>query len=324
MAGQLFSKLGEQLPGEVMEHFGDLSDLNDDELRKILKTEFSKDSSLEAMGIPEEFIDMVKKAIATVIQTGDLKSSPETGPEVAVNQLSFDDLETVYSAIISSGLAGSRRSLLTSIDPHYVAGLDILPNTARQTKSDLEALNKSVINGENPLITYLKNAIQVVGPRQELAIFKTALQKLQPPVASPAVNKPAQPVNNVNLRPIPSVMATEDEIRDDFDQISATQIHKPGNLLGQDMISGLSDALLEFNRSDLLSALPRPFVSSLQTTTAPLAQLLIDLHSLNRVKALGDKSDPLAIVLHTALRLSFKNPKNYYKIRLALRSRQDV
>ena len=96
--------------------------------------------------------------------------------------LSHDQTLELHKAIVSAHLAGSRQALLAGVDPGFVASLPQTAAFGEQILTDLTELNSvgSLADGSIPLETWLKNALNLAGPRRESALFRRALDELLP------------------------------------------------------------------------------------------------------------------------------------------------
>lgn len=90
-------------------------------------------------------------------------------------------LRRVHDAAIRVGQ--SRDALLTGIPPEIAQSLPIHPSRGATLWSDLNQLNQmgALQDGSVPLVTWLKNASLLAGPRMESRVFQEALARLSTP-----------------------------------------------------------------------------------------------------------------------------------------------
>lgn len=90
------------------------------------------------------------------------------------------DLNTIHRALVDSGLTGSRGALLAGIPRAFASSLTIVPNENAQALVDLGALQGAgtLRDGSRPLVTYLRAAAALAGPRREAAVFRDALRDM--------------------------------------------------------------------------------------------------------------------------------------------------
>ena len=103
--------------------------------------------------------------------------------------LSEEQIRQVHDAAVRAGLAPSRSTLLTGIDPRFVLSLPTAPSPSAQLLIDLSEMNRipALADGTTPLFDWLSNASLLAGPRYEADVFRVALASAQgSPGASPA------------------------------------------------------------------------------------------------------------------------------------------
>jgi endonuclease G, mitochondrial len=94
------------------------------------------------------------------------------------------DQDTIYkltAAAVAAGLydGGDRPLVMAGINRDFVAGLRVADSPRAQLLADLEGMqNATLINGEVPMATWLNNAVQLLGMRQERAGFQDALEQV--------------------------------------------------------------------------------------------------------------------------------------------------
>src|SRR5262245_58465587 len=117
--------------------------------------------------------------------------------------LSQPEILRLHAAAISADLAGSRRPLLAGIDPTVVAEIPNAESAAAQILNDLDALNSTAApaDGTPPLLTWLENAVALVGPRQQAAIFEEALKSCRHPRPAPSTPVPLERSSQASKRP---------------------------------------------------------------------------------------------------------------------------
>src|SRR4029079_14236334 len=83
--------------------------------------------------------------------------------------LSHDDLLALHGAVVSAGLADARTALLVGINRTVVASLPISTSLSAQILMDIDELNRmgQLADGSEPIVAWLKNAAQILGPRVE-------------------------------------------------------------------------------------------------------------------------------------------------------------
>ena len=98
---------------------------------------------------------------------------PPAGP-----MLSTATIELLYDAVIDAGM--HPHDLCLGIDEEYVAGLAQRPSDALQFREMLYAMNRDggIADGTVPLLIWLRNAIQIAGPRAMSEVFRGAHRKL--------------------------------------------------------------------------------------------------------------------------------------------------
>jgi len=95
--------------------------------------------------------------------------------------LSQAELHEVHSAILSADLTSSRAILFACIDEAFIAGIPSEATPAGQLLRDLHVMNRvhSLADGTTPFATWLRNAIQLAGSRNEATVFSSALSRLE-------------------------------------------------------------------------------------------------------------------------------------------------
>lgn len=127
------------------------------------------------------------------LQNGDLLTFGDRGPTVTVELgarapmatservlLSYEWIEAIVDATTSSELVNARDVLLANIDKHLVGMLPTDVRPRAQILSDLNELNLSSLHAGRPLplVTWLKNAISLAGPRVEAEVFVKACEEI--------------------------------------------------------------------------------------------------------------------------------------------------
>jgi hypothetical protein len=111
--------------------------------------------------------------------------------------LTEDEIDAIYRAAIKLGLAGSRGTLLGSLDPHFREGLPKDPTPAKQLQSDLQELNtvERLEGAEQviPLARWLSAAYQLMSIRPEAKVFDEAREKILRDTAARARTRAEQP-----------------------------------------------------------------------------------------------------------------------------------
>lgn len=112
--------------------------------------------------------------LATAVR--DMAASLRTAPPASAGL----DLNEIHAALVSSGLTGSRDALLAGIPRAFVSSLTTVPSAAAQALIDLGALQSAGMlrDGSRPLVTYLRAAASLAGPRREAQVFRDALRAL--------------------------------------------------------------------------------------------------------------------------------------------------
>lgn len=97
-------------------------------------------------------------------------------PQQRINQ--------IHGAAISAGM--DRHALFAGIDPQLSTGARSAGNQSAQLMADLDHLNRiEPVAGEvTPLVTWLSNALALVGPRRERGVFQEALGVLNERLSS--------------------------------------------------------------------------------------------------------------------------------------------
>lgn len=95
-------------------------------------------------------------------------------------------LRRVHGAAVSAGLASSRVALLAGISHAFVASLPTAASPGEQLLLDLHHLNDvdRLLNGQQPIASWLQNAALLAGPRREAAVFREALERIRRPARS--------------------------------------------------------------------------------------------------------------------------------------------
>jgi hypothetical protein len=92
--------------------------------------------------------------------------------------LHHDDILQLRAAVLSARLGDSRLGLVAGISPEFVATLPVANGPGEQVLTDLDALNSAgaLLDGSVPLQTWLANAVDLCGGRQEETVFSKALK----------------------------------------------------------------------------------------------------------------------------------------------------
>src|SRR5689334_16614288 len=92
---------------------------------------------------------------------------PREGEEAV--ELTHDDLLALHAAVVDAGLTDARGALLVGIDQAIVANLRTTTSLSAQILMDLDGLNRlgRLADGSEPIVAWLKNAAQILGPRAE-------------------------------------------------------------------------------------------------------------------------------------------------------------
>ncbi|WP_437605374.1 hypothetical protein WMF20_30170 [Sorangium sp. So ce834] len=95
--------------------------------------------------------------------------------------LSHDEILAIHRAATSTRLDQHRSALLAGLDERFVAGLPRGESPSAQILNDLHTLNAAQTLADQgvPLTCWLSNAIALTEPREEAAVFRTALGKIQ-------------------------------------------------------------------------------------------------------------------------------------------------
>lgn len=113
--------------------------------------------------------------------------------------LDEDELHRVHAAAVSAGLASSRDALFAGVNRSFAASLPLTPSPGAQVLIDLHQMNKvdRLLDGQQPLAIWLRNAVTLAGALPEAAVFAEALKRLRrtgprtpTPAASPASPAP--------------------------------------------------------------------------------------------------------------------------------------
>src|SRR5438045_136275 len=89
-------------------------------------------------------------------------------------ELTHDDLLVLHGAVVEAGLADARAALLVGINRATVASLPISTSLSAQILMDLDELNRmgQLADGSVPIVAWLKNAAQILGPRAEGVVVR--------------------------------------------------------------------------------------------------------------------------------------------------------
>ncbi|MEP7121504.1 MAG: effector-associated domain EAD1-containing protein [Byssovorax sp.] len=95
--------------------------------------------------------------------------------------LSSATIFEIHQAATEAGLSRSRTALFSGIDYSFVDSIPREASSGAQLIVDLHALNwvESLEDGTVPLETWLANALQSAGLRQEAAVFRRALEQVK-------------------------------------------------------------------------------------------------------------------------------------------------
>src|SRR4051812_40786100 len=87
-------------------------------------------------------------------------------------------IRALHRAALDAGLASLRADLLRGLDVAFVAGLPVSSSLSAQLFTDLHELCAALRDGSVPVVTWLKNAVSLVGARAEVVVFEEALAHL--------------------------------------------------------------------------------------------------------------------------------------------------
>ncbi len=109
--------------------------------------------------------------------------SAEFSDTATTEILSNQVLENIIKNAISSKLVNSERRplLFALIPPDFWLSLPVFSNPLDQIRSDLSELNKiKILDGIEypPLITWLKNAVNLAHPRPEAVFFQSVVKSI--------------------------------------------------------------------------------------------------------------------------------------------------
>ncbi len=116
--------------------------------------------------------------------------------------LSHDDILALHSAAITAGL--DRDDLLAGVHPHFRASIKRSSSRSGQLRQDLDAIHSAgpLTDGSQPLVIWLKNAVQHSAGRPEETIFRSALSQVAPDLVDPIERVLPSPMNRTEFSAI--------------------------------------------------------------------------------------------------------------------------
>ncbi len=99
--------------------------------------------------------------------------------------LPLDTLLELHAAALSAGLVAQRGAMLGGLSPSFIASISLASSPGAQLNVDIQTLSNNgpallvLADGSLPIVTWLKNAIHLAGPRLESLVFKRVLATIE-------------------------------------------------------------------------------------------------------------------------------------------------
>ena len=109
----------------------------------------------------------------------DSRQAAATVAETPREIFGHERIVRLHGAALSARLMDSRDALLAGLPPPIIAALSHAGSAADQLLRDLDALNTmgNLVNGANPIVTWLRNAMALTKLRHEGEVFRAALEQ---------------------------------------------------------------------------------------------------------------------------------------------------
>jgi hypothetical protein len=106
--------------------------------------------------------------------------------------LTFADVGRLHDAALVLHLDRSRTALFGGIDPQLTSAITTASNPSAQLLTDIHELNQlgAGADADVPLERWLRNALSLMGPRAERAIFELCLRKLDGAAVTDSAEQP--------------------------------------------------------------------------------------------------------------------------------------